>query len=69
METKKFKQVNQARRQFLHAAKGLGALGAIAVLAGKASIEETAVPEAVKPAPNDYHETDHIRKYYRSILY
>lgn len=65
-------QVNHARRQFLIAAKGAGALGAIAVLAGKGVELElaatTAVPAAA-PAGSDYHETEHIRKYYRSTLY
>lgn len=59
------------RRSFLGAATGAGALGALAALAGPAAAVEAAalapVPQA--PAPSGYHETEHIRTYYRTARY
>jgi hypothetical protein len=60
------------RRKFLMAARGAGTLGAIAALVGRSTSAEAA---AVAPAPTDppaqrgYHETEHIRNYYRTARY
>jgi hypothetical protein len=56
-----------ARRNFLKAAP----LGALAVVAGSAPAAEAApAPAAPKPqAPGGYHETEHIRNYYRTARY
>lgn len=56
-----------ARRGFLKAAP----LGALAVVAATPA---AATPEPTAPAPDPgvkrgYHETDHIRRYYRSAAY
>ena len=50
------------------AASGAGALGTLAVLAGPATAEE-ATPPAPAAKPSGYHETDHIRDYYRTARY
>jgi hypothetical protein len=57
-----------ARRNLLKAAP----LGALAVVAARASAAETAPPapapeEAAKP--KGYHETEHIRRYYQTAAY
>jgi hypothetical protein len=57
-----------ARRSLLKAAP----LGALAVVAARASAAETAPPapaplEAAKP--KGYHETEHIRRYYQTAAY
>ncbi|MBC7454760.1 MAG: twin-arginine translocation signal domain-containing protein [Massilia sp.] len=63
--------MDHGRRSFLRAASGAGALGALAV----AAAEATPVPVVpVPPATNvftstGYHETEHIRQYYRSARY
>lgn len=57
-----------ARRGFLKAAP----LGALAVVTGKAGAAEApaaAAPAAATPAKRGYHETEHIRRYYRSAAY
>lgn len=58
-----------ARRTFLAAAACLPALAAGLLLTRReqAAIPETATPD--EPASSDYHETEHIRKYYRSARY
>jgi len=58
------------RRVFLRAAGGAGALGALAA-AGQAQAQIPVTPAiAAGPAANvGYHETDHIRRYYRSARY
>ncbi len=72
MEKNAANPVDLARRKFLIAAKGAGALGAVAVLIGKGAAAEAA---SLLPGPRDdppgggYHETEHIRKYYRSARY
>jgi hypothetical protein len=57
-----------ARRSLLKAAP----LGALAVVAARASAAETA-PPAPAPAdeakPRGYHETEHIRRYYQTAAY
>jgi hypothetical protein len=71
MDKEKPKAVDPKRRGFLRAAGGAGALGALAVAAGQAPAQ----PVAVVPAPAEpakaagYHETEHIRQYYRSARY
>lgn len=57
-----------ARRSLLKAAP----LGALAVVAGRANALEAAPPAPVaeEPAkPKGYHETEHIRRYYRTAAY
>jgi hypothetical protein len=64
--------VDQKRRQFLIAARGAGALGAVAVLFGKGVKVQAAPPQQVaegEASRSGYHETEHIRKYYRSAGY
>ena len=61
--------VDLRRRGFLRAAGGAGALGALAAAAGQAAAP-VAAPVAVEPAAYvGYHETEHIRQYYRSARY
>ena len=56
------------RRHFLAAACGAGALGTLAVLSTQAAAAPA--PLAAPAAqPNGYHETDHIRNYYRTARY
>jgi hypothetical protein len=57
-----------ARRSLLKAAP----LGALAVVAARASAAETAppAPAPIEPAkPKGYHETEHIRRYYATAAY
>jgi hypothetical protein len=56
-----------ARRNFLKAAP----LGALAVVAGrpKAAVAAPAAAAQAPAAPRGYHETEHIRKYYRTAAY
>jgi hypothetical protein len=58
-----------ARRSLLKAAP----LGALAVVAARASAAETAPPPAPAPEepakPRGYHETEHIRRYYATAAY
>jgi hypothetical protein len=70
MDKVKDKAANPTRRSFLRAAGGAGALGALAAVAA----ESTAAPVAAAPAaesaePAGYHETEHIRQYYRTARY
>lgn len=71
MEKHESWQVNLGRRYFLGATRGLGALGAMVVLFGKGSAARAATPAAPHAAPSrgGYHETEHIRQYYRSARY
>jgi hypothetical protein len=67
---KQTKAVDKKRRGFLCAAGGAGALGVLAAVANDAP----AAPAAVAPAPEaaksaGYHETEHIRQYYRTARY
>ena len=62
------KSFDPARRSLLRAAP----LGALAVVAARASAAETAPPvTAPQPAaaPKGYHETEHIRRYYQTAAY
>ena len=58
-----------ARRSLLKAAP----LGALAVVAARASAADTAPPPAPAPdepaKPKGYHETEHIRRYYQTAAY
>lgn len=56
-----------ARRSFLKAVPA----GALAVVATRAPAAEAApVAQASAPAaPSGYHETEHIRRYYRTAAY
>lgn len=56
------------RRYFLLAASGAGALGAIALLAGRGAASGAAA-QAVPASARGYHETEHIRSYYRTASY
>lgn len=56
------------RRRFLAAASGAGALGTLAVLAGPVAAAQ-ATPPTPEAKPGGYHETDHIRDYYRTARY
>ena len=66
----KSKETSLERRNFLGTARGLGLLGAAALLAGRgapvsaAPIAEEAAPE---PAGDGYRETERIRKYYDTL--
>lgn len=62
------KTPDPARRSLLKAAP----LGALAVVAGRAAAVENAAPAPApqQPAqPKGYHETEHIRRYYRTAAY
>jgi hypothetical protein len=64
----KDKAPDPARRSLLKAAP----LGALAVVAARASAAETAAPVAapeVPAKPKGYHETEHIRRYYSTAAY
>jgi hypothetical protein len=72
MEKKELKAPGLARRDFLKAAKGAGALGAAAVLAGRgATVQAAPVAPVVDEAAqgSGYRETEHIRNYYRTARY
>jgi hypothetical protein len=55
------------RRQFLKALP-LGAL-AVAAGAGKAAEPVAEATAAAEPVQRGYHETEHIRRYYRTAAY
>ena len=61
--------MNPQRRRFLATAKIAGA-AAVVVLLGKKATDTPSVPQASPDidiaASGRYHETEHIRKYYRS---
>ena len=62
--------VDPRRRGFLRAAGGAGALGALAAVAGQAPAAAVAASPALDPAGDvGYHETEHIRQYYRTARY
>lgn len=71
MDKQKSKAVDPARRGFLRAAGGAGALGALTVVAAQppaaAAPAAPVVSEQAKPA--GYRETEHIRQYYRTARY
>jgi hypothetical protein len=61
------------RRNFLRAAGGAGALATLAAVAGESHATVAATPAPVAAAaaaePAGYHETEHIRQYYRTARY
>jgi hypothetical protein len=60
------------RRLFLRAAGGAGALATMATVAGESAAVAPAPQPAVlaaAAAPVGYHETEHIRQYYRTAKY
>jgi hypothetical protein len=62
------KAPDPARRSLLKAAP----LGALAVVAGRAAAADSVAPApapAVPAQPKGYHETEHIRRYYRTAAY
>ena len=64
----KDKAPDPARRSLLKAAP----LGALAVVAARASAQEAAPPAPAPEAPakpKGYHETEHIRRYYSTAAY
>jgi O-acetyl-ADP-ribose deacetylase (regulator of RNase III) len=71
MDKQKSRQADLARRGFLRAAGGAGALASLAVVAGTAPAQAAPVAEAApEPARQvGYHETEHIRQYYRTARY
>lgn len=71
MENKDLKPAGLARRDFLKIARSAGALGALAVLAGRSiTVEAAELAPAVEPqASSGYRETEHIRSYYRTARY
>lgn len=72
MDETEIEAVDRKRREFLRAARGAGALGALAVLAAQDAQAEAAPPAASAPEPATsagYHETEHIRTYYRTAAY
>ncbi|MES2760298.1 MAG: formate dehydrogenase [Pseudomonadota bacterium] len=70
MDKDKDKTVNPTRRSFLRAAGGAGALGALAAVAAESTAAPAvAAPVAAAPEPAGYHETEHIRQYYRTARY
>jgi hypothetical protein len=62
------KQHDDGRREFLkQVALGSSAVAVAAVSGGALAAPETELPKAAEPArTNGYHETDHIREYYRT---
>jgi hypothetical protein len=62
---------NPRRRLFLRTAGGAGALATLASVAGEgaAAAPAAAVVEAKPAEPSGYHETEHIRQYYRTARY
>jgi hypothetical protein len=71
LDKDKSKAVDPARRGFLRAAGGAGALGALAVVAAQPPAAAAPVAPAVAPdaKPAAYRETEHIRQYYRTARY
>lgn len=65
-------EVSLARRRFLMAG-GVGAAGVVAAVMGRGKMVVPAEAAPVAPeaevATGGYHETEHIRKYYRCARY
>lgn len=63
-------QPDPARRSLLKAAP-LGALAVAAAATGRAGAAEPvpAAPPEAEAQPKGYHETEHIRRYYRTAAY
>lgn len=72
MDQNNSKPADPRRRFFLRAAGGAGALATLATVASDSGVPATAVAAPVLTAaaePAGYHETDHIRQYYRTAKY
>lgn len=72
MDQNNSKPVDTRRRFFLRAAGGAGALATLATVASDTTAvapvqAATVVADASEPA--GYHETEHIRQYYRTAKY
>ena len=65
---RKQQNVNESRRRLLAGALTVGAVGAgLGVLGVKLASRTARVqPPAGKPESRGYHETEHIRQYYRT---
>ncbi|HZV66904.1 MAG TPA: twin-arginine translocation signal domain-containing protein [Telluria sp.] len=64
------KALNRKRRQFLRAASGAGALAVVAAHDAQAAPPPVEAAPAPQPAKQTgYHETEHIRTYYRTAAY
>ena len=61
--------IDPARRSFLRAAGGAGVLGALAAGQSEAAPVAAAAPAAAPATSSGYHETEHIRRYYRTARY
>ena len=63
-------QPDEARRSFLRAARGAGALGVLAAAAASGAAAAAPLPPPPsEPGPKGYRETEHIQKYYRTARY
>lgn len=71
MDQNNSKPVDPRRRFFLRAAGGAGALATLATVASDSTVVAPVAAEPVlaAAAPAGYHETDHIRQYYRTAKY
>jgi hypothetical protein len=67
-DTKDDKAPDPTRRSLLKAAP-LGALAVVAGHAGAAEVKPAAAPPEEPAKPKGYHETEHIRQYYRTAAY
>lgn len=62
--------INSKRRVFLSAAVSIPAIAVVTLLTRQKAVTTASLPEARSiPAGTGYHETEHIRKYYRSAAY
>ena len=64
----KDQQPDPTRRSLLKAAP-LGALAVAAAARARAPEPEAAAAETAPQPPRGYHETEHIRRYYRTAAY
>jgi len=73
MDNKPPAAIDPRRRLFLRAAGGAGALATVATVAGEStaapSVAASPVTVAAAAEPAGYHETEHIRQYYRTAKY
>ena len=65
MKTKKEKVLGNDRRDFLK----LAGVGAFAGGAALGATKKTKAADAETPASRGYHETDHVRKFYRTARF
>jgi hypothetical protein len=69
MDETETKALNRKRRQFLRAAGGAGALAVLAAQDAQAEAAPAAPPAPEPARQAGYHETEHIRTYYRTAAY